>query len=109
MSEPRMRQIEVGGANGFTVELPEGWEIVTTAELRRGRAASQLLSDLDRNADGRHKGETSFGDPTGVSHGNPLLPPGSHVGYGLDGILIVVPEIRGSSPADWYQRPEKDA
>ena len=52
--------------------------------------AETLLADLDRCEHGRHDGDPCFGCPDGVSPGNPHMRPGQVIGYGLDGIEIVV-------------------
>lgn len=66
-----------------------------------------LAADLDRCLHGRH-----HGDPcgpadacTGTSTGNPHLPPGTLIGYGLRGDQIVMPDRdHKHDPAAW-RRP----
>lgn len=81
--------------------------LVGQSELQRLRAFAVLVSDLDRNAHGRHEGDVDSGDPTGVSQGNPSLPTGALIGHTLDGRAIVVPpRSRRSDPAAWTPPPE---
>lgn len=56
----------------------------------------RLLSDLDRNAGGRHEGDyDSFAsDNGGISAGNPHLTTGQIIGYDIGGREYVVPEPR---------------
>lgn len=54
-----------------------------------------MLSDLSRNENGRHEGDGDFGDPSGMSQGNPHLKTGDVIGYSLGGSWkYVVPEPR---------------
>ena len=94
-----------GTINGEPFECPEGYEVVSEKAKRRGQLALQLLSDLDRSAAGRHRGDAESEDPTGTSQGNPLLPPGTHIGYSLYGNRrIVVPDICDlADPEAWYE------
>ena len=91
-----------GTISGQPFEVPDGWEAVQQDELRRLRAAANLLSDLDRSPAGRHKGDRESQDPSGVSQGNPLLPPGTHVGYDLGGRRLIVPE-NPADPKAWVE------
>lgn len=76
--------------------------LVGQSELQRLRAFAALVSDLDRNANGRHEGDVDSDDPTGVSRGNPSLPTGALIGHTLDGRPIVVPpRSRRGDPAAW--------
>lgn len=61
-----------------------------------------LVADLDRCMHGRHQDDNCGSCPGGVSTGNPNMPPGEVVGYGLRGDLIVMP-LRGDKhdPAAW--------
>ena len=63
------------------------------SQLDRCQWAGNLLADLDRNAHGRHAGDVDSGDPTGVSQGNPHLPPGTVIGYSLSGDPYVMPHL----------------
>lgn len=65
--------------------------LVGRAELSTLRAFRRLVSDLDRNSNGRHEGDADSGDPTGISQGNPSLPTGALIGHTLNGDWIVVP------------------
>lgn len=52
-----------------------------------------MLSDLDRNASGRHQGDGDAYDPSGISQGNPHLLTGVVIGYTIHGShQYVVPE-----------------
>lgn len=70
----------------------------------------EILTDLDRCQHGRH-----HGDPcgpadgcNGTSAGNPHLPPGTVIGYGLRGDRIVMPDRdHKHDPAAW-RRPSSD-
>jgi len=70
-----------------------------------------ILTDLDRCQHGRH-----HGDPcgpadacTGASAGNPHLPPGTVIGYGLRGERIIMPERDYKhDPAAWRARSDAD-
>jgi hypothetical protein len=67
--------------------------------------AETVLADLDRCEHGRHCGNACFGCPEGVSPGNPHMQPGQVIGYGLDGIEIVVPDRSHKyNPSNWYRR-----
>lgn len=95
--------MNTGTINGVPYTVPQGYKVVLEESLQRSQLALQLLSDLDRSAAGRHRGDVEAEDPTGVSQGNPLLPPGTHIGYSLYGNRrIVVPE-KTFDPAAWYQ------
>ncbi len=71
-----------------------------------------LVADLDRCQHGRH-----HGDPcgpadacNGTSAGNPHLPPGVVIGYGLRGGPIVMPDrTRKHDPAAWRTTPATEA
>lgn len=90
---------------------PVGYAVTYDTHRERAQAAQTLLSDLDRSPSGRHRGDSEYQDPSGVSQGNPLLAPGTHIGYTMDGAHIVVPdriEPRGPDLGDaklWIQRP----
>lgn len=67
--------------------------------------AARLLADLDRCEHGRHVGDACFSCPGSVSEGNPHLPEGKTIGYGLDGVPIVMPSRSAKhDPANWYAR-----
>lgn len=55
-----------------------------------------MLSDLDRNASGRHEGDydTKANGNGGISAGNPHLTTGQIIGYDIGGREYVVPEPR---------------
>lgn len=65
--------------------------------------AARILADLDRCEHGRHIDDPCFGCPGGLSAGNPHLRAGQTIGYGLDGIPIVVPGRADKyRPEAWY-------
>lgn len=99
-----------GTINGEPYEVPDGYDVVHESRKQRGDMAVQLLNDLDRSPHGRHKGDVESQDPSGVSQGNPLLPPGTHIGYSLYGNRrIVVPDIHDLANAEaWYEEPESE-
>lgn len=71
-----------------------------------------LVSDLDRCEHGRHQGDPCgpAGDCTGTSAGNPHLPFGNVIGYGLRGDLIVMPDRdHKHDPAAWRTKRDGDA
>ena len=76
-------------------------------EIRRLRKFERMVSDLDRNENGRHEGDADVGDRDGVSQGNPLpLTTGSTLGYGLGGSIRYVMPERGKrhDPDAWIVR-----
>jgi hypothetical protein len=56
------------------------------------QAFRQIVSDLDRNKNGRHEGDIDVGDPSGASQGNPKLHTGDIVGYDISGRPYIMPE-----------------
>lgn len=70
--------------------------------VRRAAGLGAILLDLDRCQHGRHQGDDCFGCDGGRSVGNPLLPPGTVIGYDISGRPYTVPE-RGDrhDPAMW--------
>lgn len=73
-------------------------------ELARLRLFQSIVSDLDRNPNGRHEGDADVGDHTGVSQGNPKFTTGDVVGYQIGGRPILMPP-RGKrhDPAEWLR------
>lgn len=68
-----------------------------------------LVSDFDRCQHGRHQGDACGPADacTGTSTGNPHLPPGTVIGYGLRGNHIVMPDREHKhDPAAWRQSDE---
>jgi len=99
-------QITEGTINGEPYKVPDGYECVSQSRYREGQMALNLLRDLSRSEHGRCKGDAEFQSESGFSAGNPILPPGTHIGYSIDGAMrIVVPSTRHglSSPKDWYE------
>jgi hypothetical protein len=91
-----------GTVNGDPYTVPEGFEVVSTAAARRGRAAINLLNDLSRSPHGRHEGDVESQSPTGRSEGNPLLTTGQQIGYTINGRPLVVPEpSKRGDPEAW--------
>lgn len=65
--------------------------------------AIHILADLDRCEHGRHFGDPCSDCPDQLSPGNPHMQPGQTIGYGLDGIPIVVPDRSHKyRPDAWY-------
>lgn len=82
--------------------MPGGPVAVTVME-RLGA----LLADLDRCVHGRHSVDPCLACPGGTSTGNPHLPPGTVIGYGLGGESdpIVVPQPGDrNTPEAWRPR-----
>lgn len=64
-----------------------------------------ILADLDRCEHGRHEGD-DCGSCGSMSHGNPHLPPGHVIGYGLRGNQIIRPAREHKhDPAAWRATP----
>lgn len=74
------------------------------AEIQRLRKFERMVSDLDRNENGRHEGDADVGAPGGVSQGN--FTTGQLIGYGLGGSIRYVMPERGkrSDPDAWIVR-----
>lgn len=71
--------------------------------LRKLEAAATMLSDLDRNRNGRHEGDVDSG---AVSLGNPHLATGQTIGYSLHGrFAYVVPEPRLRGDVEAWKQP----
>lgn len=64
---------------------------------------ARMVSDLDRNENGRHEGDV---DGNALSEGNPLLKTGDTLGYGLGGSTRYVMPERGKrhDPDAWVAR-----
>lgn len=82
----------------FTVNgKPKTWREMYEAEREQNQDYSRwrtMVSDLDRNENGRHEGDADSGDPSGTSQGNPLMPTGTTIGWTIYGQPYVVPEPR---------------
>jgi hypothetical protein len=66
----------------------------------------RVLGDLDRCEHGRHSVDHCYGCPDGQSAGNPFLPVGQQIGYGLHGGTIVVPAPEDRRrPEAWRVKP----
>jgi hypothetical protein len=79
---------------------------IENARTRKSESVGLLkvLSDLCRCQHGRHEGDTC-GDCGGTSHGNPHMPPGKVIGYGLYGDQIVrPPRDQKYDPAAWRRQ-----
>lgn len=77
------------------------------AEIQRLSEFATLVCDLDRNANGRHEGDTDGGDPSGVSRGNPHVREGQVIGYSLSGQPIAMPPRQHRHKAEaWYGERE---
>jgi hypothetical protein len=101
----RRRVMAEGTINGKPYRLPDGYVPVPQEQLWRLQRAASLLSDLDRSPSGRHRGDAEYQNPSGFSQGNPLLPPGTHIGHTIGGLRIVVPD-RPSDPDAWVEVPD---
>ena len=69
----------------------------------------KVLTDLDRCQHRRHHGDPfrPADDCNGTSAGNPHLPPGTVIGYGLRGDHIVMPgRDHKHDPAAWRVQPD---
>lgn len=68
-----------------------------------------MLSDLDRNASGRHEGDyDSYATGNGgISSGNPHLTTGQVIGYDIGGREYVVPEPRDRGTLAAWVRAER--
>lgn len=64
-----------------------------------------MLSDLDRNAGGRHEGDYDSFVQGGISQGNPHLTTGDVIGYDIGGRAYVVPEPRDRGTLAAWIRP----
>lgn len=53
---------------------------------------AQLMMSMDRCEHGRHAIDPCWSCPNGQSAGNPILVPGTHIGYDVYGRKIVIPE-----------------
>lgn len=61
----------------------------------------QLILDLDRCEHGRHSADPCFSCPGRQSTGNLLNPPGTMIGTGLHGRIVVPPNEQRYDPAAW--------
>ncbi len=96
--------MKTGSINGQPYSIPDDCEIVRTSDLRRLQGFATLVSDLDRNFEGRHEGDASSGDVDGVSQGNPSLQVGAHIGHTMSGDKIIVPTRQDRhDPKAWVQ------
>ncbi|ATN88692.1 hypothetical protein SEA_DEMSCULPINBOYZ_97 [Mycobacterium phage Demsculpinboyz] len=90
-TDPTLSNISVNGERQTWQQLYER-EKARCMELETYQI---MLSDLDRNENGRHQGDSDGYDPTGRSQGNPHLKTGDVIGYSLHGTWkYVVPEPR---------------
>lgn len=74
-------------------------------ELEKLHLFRRIVLDLDRNAGGRHEGDSDVADPRGISQGNPNLKTGGILGYNIRGGAYIMPE-RGKrhDPKEWGAR-----
>jgi hypothetical protein len=95
--------MRVGRIDGVPYSVPDGFEVVSADRLAQLHKFATLVSDLDRNFEGRHEGDVSSGEPTGVSQGNPILPVGMHIGYTLarHRRIVVPPREVRHDPDAW--------
>ena len=95
---------------GEVVDGEHTWRRLTWKEVAEERQQQvqrlegfrAIVSDLDRNPNGRHEGDADVADPTGYSQGNPKFITGDVVGYQLGGKPIIMPpRERRSDPQAW--------
>lgn len=79
-----------GTPEEFTVEVPDGYRLVSEPELLRLQKAHTILSDLDRCEHGRHRNDVC-GQCNGPSVGNGFIGTGRRLGTTMSGKRIVVP------------------
>lgn len=89
-SEAHLSNVSINGVRQTWQQLYER-EHEAHLELQGYRG---MLSDLDRNANGRHHGDYDSFVPGGISEGNPRLTTGDVIGYDIGGRAYVVPEPR---------------
>ena len=95
-----------GTFNGEPYKIPDGCRLVSDDQWHRTSELARILSDLNRSPAGRHQGDAEYQDPSGVSQGNPLLPVGTHIGFTMTGLHIVVPpRERMHDPEAWVVVP----
>lgn len=96
--------VKTGDIDGEPYSIPDGCIVLRQETYRNLTGLAQLISDLDRNFEGRHQGDGSYGEESGLSQGNPTLPIGMHIGFTISGNHIVVPlrEFR-YDPKAWIQ------
>ncbi len=73
-----------------TVEVPDGYLLITRERSQKETRALVLLSDMDRCEHGRHEGDDCFGC-TGPSVGNKFVDKGTRIGTTLSGSPIMIP------------------
>jgi hypothetical protein len=74
---------------------PVAWKEIALEQeetIRRLRGFQKIISDLDRNENGRHEGDSDVGDRTGVSQGNPRLWSDRVIGFDMSGRPYVMPD-----------------
>lgn len=91
-------------------DVRQTWQQLYERERERNRELEDcqtLLSDLSRNANGRHEGDSDVGDPTGASQGNPHLQTGDVIGYSIHRTwkyVVPEPHLR-RDPRAWKVNP----
>lgn len=74
-------------------------------ENKRLRGFQKIISDLDRNENGRHEGDNDYGDQTGVSRGNPRIWSDRVIGYDIGSRPYIMPERENRhDPEAWMPR-----
>jgi hypothetical protein len=74
-----------------TVEVPDGYRLITNERSQRETRALLILSDMDRCEHGRHEGDDCFGCG-GPSVGNMFVVKGARIGTTLSGSPILIPD-----------------
>lgn len=77
-----------------TEEEPRNMNDWSSHAMQMGRLAAwkSIVHNLNRCEHGRHQGDACFDCPEGISHGNPILPVGTVIGYNHGGDEMVIPE-----------------
>lgn len=75
------------------------------AEIAKLQAFRTIVTDLDRNKNGRHEGDVDVGEPSGISEGNPIIQTGEILGYDIGGFPYVMPARKDRhDPSAWIKR-----
>lgn len=94
----------VAGIDHALARTEPGPDAPTRDSRSSDGAWAALVADLDRCEHGRHQGDDCGGSCGYRSKGNPHLPTGALLGYGLRGDRIVMPSRENKhDPAAWRQ------
>lgn len=90
------------------VDAEDDTEPVHTASTHPVLRLVEILRDLTRCDHGRQQGDRCL-FCEGISQGNPLLPPGTPVGYGINGEPMWMPtRDQVTDPDAWFTPPTDD-